>query len=214
MIKEKIQRGKEQFSLPAQTNQAIDSDILSKIISRRQFLVGVTGATSSILLACLEKPKNNRHFLEKNQRIKGYSSERIVTMKLSQLELGLFEGINDQRLRHGLIFLALDLTLMEVARLRSSDMANQGYFSHTSPEGQSAFSLIDFAGYNYDFAGENLARNNYPLEQSVDVALRDLMASDGHRANILSQNYDRVGIAHAIGLSEMSFFVMIFAQYK
>ena len=89
-------------------------------------------------------------------------------------------------------------------------MAQQGYFSHTSPQGQTAFSLMDANNVSYGWAGENLARNNYPNDQTVGVAIRDLMASPGHRANILSTNYTHMGIGFAVDGAGMKYFTMVF----
>jgi len=89
-------------------------------------------------------------------------------------------------------------------------MANIGYFSHTSPSGQTAFTLLDAYAVPHGWAGENLARNNYPDDQTVGVAIRDLMASSGHRANILNANYTSLGVAVAFDGTGMKYFTMIF----
>ena len=97
-----------------------------------------------------------------------------------------------------------------VAQLRSDDMAALGYFAHTSPSGQTAFSLLDAYLVPHGWAGENLARNNYPDSETVAVAIRDLMASSGHRANILNVNYTSIGVAVAFDGSAMKYFTMVF----
>ena len=97
-----------------------------------------------------------------------------------------------------------------VAQIRSDDMASLDYFSHTSPNGDTAFSLLDDYRVPHGWAGENLARNNYPDDQTVAVAIRDLMASDGHRANILSTNFTSIGVAAAFDGAGMKYFTMIF----
>ncbi len=89
-------------------------------------------------------------------------------------------------------------------------MASLDYFAHTSPSGDTAFSLLDANRVPYGWAGENLARNNYPEDQTVDIAIRDLMASDGHRANILNTNFTHIGVAAAFDGAGMKYFTMIF----
>ena len=106
--------------------------------------------------------------------------------------------------------LALHGCAVYVAQLRSDDMASIGYFSHTSPTGDTAFSLLDAFLVPHGWAGENLARNNYPDNESVGVAIRDLMASEGHRANILNANYTSMGVAVAFDGEGMKYFTMIF----
>jgi uncharacterized protein YkwD len=89
-------------------------------------------------------------------------------------------------------------------------MANLDYFSHTSPSGQTAFSLLSYYGIPYGWAGENLARNNYPDSETVAVAIRDLMASPSHRDNILNVHYTQMGVAVAVDGAGMKYFTMVF----
>ncbi len=132
------------------------------------------------------------------------------TASVSGYALGLFNAINSERTQRGMPALAAHGCVTYVAQIRSNDMASRGYFSHVSPEGATAFSLMDQYGVPYGWAGENLARNNYPNSETVAVAIRDLMASSGHRANILGANYTHMGVAVAIDGANMKYFTMIF----
>jgi uncharacterized protein YkwD len=134
----------------------------------------------------------------------------VAGVSLVPLEADLTSRLNAERAAAGLSALAIDTDLVAVARIRSQDMASRGYFSHTSPEGQTAFSLLDQRGIPYSWAGENLARNNYPLAETVAVAIHDLMASPSHRDNILNPNYTRVGVGYAEDSSGMRYFTMVF----
>jgi uncharacterized protein YkwD len=129
---------------------------------------------------------------------------------MSGYGLALFNAINAERAAYGMGSLAADGCATYVAQLRSDDMASRGYFSHTSPEGTTAFSLLDAYGVPHGWAGENLARNNYPDSESVGVAIRDLMASDSHRANILSGNYSALGVSVSFDGAGMKYFAMVF----
>ncbi len=122
----------------------------------------------------------------------------------------LFDAINSARAQQGMGALAVHGCVVYVAELRSQDMASRGYFSHTSPDGSTAFSLLERYGVPHGWAGENLARNNYPSDQTVGVAIRDLMASSGHRANILGSNYTHLGVGYADDGAGMKYFTMIF----
>lgn len=128
----------------------------------------------------------------------------------SDLAQVLFNAINEERIQRRLPPLAIHRNVGDIAKLRSDDMAKRGYFSHTSPEGETAFSLLDRYGIPYGWAGENLARNNYPGNQTAEVAIRDLMASEGHRANILSGHYTHLGVSVAIDTTGMKYYTMIF----
>ena len=69
--------------------------------------------------------------------------------------------------------------LNEAAQMKADDMASNGYFAHTSPSGKTPWYWLSQVGYNYQYAGENLAIN---FSDSKDVA-DAWMASPGHRAN-------------------------------
>jgi uncharacterized protein YkwD len=138
------------------------------------------------------------------------SPAAVAGVSLMPLEADLIGRLNAERANAGLPALAVDADLVTIARIRSSDMAARNYFSHTSPEGQTAFTLLDQWGITYSWAGENLARNNYPLDQTVAVAVHDLMASPPHRANMLNPNYTRVGVGYAEDGSGMRYYTIVF----
>ena len=122
----------------------------------------------------------------------------------------MFSSHNQQRANNGAAALSLDAELVAVARQRSETMAETNCFSHTAC-GPTAFDLLGNIGYFYQIAGENIARNNYPDSQTVDVAMNGFMNSAGHRANILDTRYTKVGIGLAFGANGMKYFTVIFA---
>ena len=124
--------------------------------------------------------------------------------------LALFQAANAARTQQGLPALEANGCVVFVAQLRSDDMAALDYFSHVSPSGETAFSLMDQHGVPYGWAGENIARNNYPDEQTVQVAIDGLIASEGHRANILHENFTRLGIGFAVDPTGIKYFTMVF----
>lgn len=129
---------------------------------------------------------------------------------MAAFALALFNAINNERVQQGMPALAADGCVVYVAQIRSNDMASHNYFAHVSPTGDTAFSLMDTYGVPYGWAGENLARNNYPDDQTVAVAIRDLMASAGHRENILGPHYTGLGVAAVNDGTGMWYFTMIF----
>jgi uncharacterized protein YkwD len=78
-------------------------------------------------------------------------------------------------------------------------MARQGYFAHISPQGVGPAELLAEHGISYRAFGENIARTDVPLDQVADQIHAALLASPGHRANMLSATYSRVGIATIVG---------------
>jgi len=104
-------------------------------------------------------------------------------------EQQMFSDVNKQRIDQGLPTLTYDTHLQVLATEHSNDMFKRGYFSHYTPEGKSPFDRMDKAGIIYQYAGENLA-----LAPSTTLAMQGLMNSPGHRANILSPNFHKIGI--------------------
>ena len=128
----------------------------------------------------------------------------------STWESQLFAALNAERASAGQPALERDACAEHVAGLRTDDLASRGYFSHTSPEGATAASLLEEVGRGGVASAENLARNNYPDGESVTVAVESLMASDGHRRAILHDRYTHGGVASALGEDGMRYYVMVF----
>lgn len=101
----------------------------------------------------------------------------------------MFMLVNKERASREIKTLTADLKLQMVARNHCKDMFARGYFSHYTPEKLSPFDRIQNAGITYQAAGENLA-----YAPTIDIAHTGLMESPGHRANILSKEFGKVGI--------------------
>lgn len=102
---------------------------------------------------------------------------------------------NTDRKDNGLGILSVSPTLQAAAQLKANDMAKYGYFAHTSPTGITPWHWFEAAGYNFVYAGENLAIN---FDESVDVQ-RAWLNSPTHRANVLSSNFTEMAVATAHG---------------
>ena len=97
--------------------------------------------------------------------------------------------INAQRAAAGLSALKIDSEVQNVARVKAQDMVDNNYFSHTSPTYGSPFDMMKSFGIKYKAAGENIAGNS-----SNSGAVKAWMNSEGHKANILSNNYNYTGL--------------------
>lgn len=111
------------------------------------------------------------------------------TSVLTEDEKEVFYLINQQRINAGLKALEIDDEVQNVARIKAQDMVSSGYFSHTSPTYGSPFEMLKSYKISYKTAGENIAGNS-SNQKAVDA----WMNSEGHRANILSSNYNYTGI--------------------
>lgn len=107
----------------------------------------------------------------------------------------LVDLTNSNRLTQNLVALTPNSTLALAAQLKANDMAEKSYFAHTSPEGKSPWYWFQEGGYQFLYAGENLAVN---FSESQEV-VQAWMNSEGHRANILNDKFSEIGIAMAPG---------------
>lgn len=93
--------------------------------------------------------------------------------------------------------------LAAASRAHAADMAQRSYFSHYTPEGLSPFDRLARRTITYAYAGENLA-----LAPTVEIAMQGLMKSPGHRANILSPHFGKIGI----GVIDMGLYGKMYVQ--
>ena len=129
----------------------------------------------------------------------------------TDLEQRLLSGINAERATAGLPAYALNAGLTKIARTRSQQLFDQDYFGHVDPFGYSMYvELLAHFGFRYAWAGENLALNNFALSESPERALVTLMKSPTHRANILANDFFKVGIGEVTAPDGRHFYAMIF----
>lgn len=107
----------------------------------------------------------------------------------------LFLLTNTKRTENGVSSLKLDPQLSKAASKKADDMFELDYWAHNSPDGKTPWVFIKNSGYNYVYAGENLARGFSDAKDAINA----WMASPTHRANMLSSNYQDVGFAVKIG---------------
>ncbi|MET1030459.1 CAP domain-containing protein [Domibacillus tundrae] len=103
--------------------------------------------------------------------------------------------VNEERAKAGLKALELDTKLSEVARAKSQDMKDKGYFDHQSPTYGSPFDMMKQFGITYNTAGENIAKG----QQTPEEVMKAWMNSDGHRKNILSADFTHIGVGYVDG---------------
>ena len=122
------------------------------------------------------------------------------------LELAMLDMINNERAEAGLEELRLLTLLNSAAENHSSWMLGTNMFSHQGVDGTSPSDRMEMAGY--DFQGESLALENIGwqsargaegYEDDVAQVHEGLMASPGHRANILNPEAEDLGIGIEVG---------------
>lgn len=100
---------------------------------------------------------------------------------------------NIERVKNGtkLPQLVVDSKLTEIAKKRVLDMFENEYFEHVSPTGDSVSKIADREVYKYIIIGENIALGNFGGSRDL---VQSWMNSEGHRANILNNNYTNIGV--------------------
>lgn len=112
-----------------------------------------------------------------------------TSSELTTDEQEVFKLINQKRVSAGLSELKVDSEVQKVARIKAQDMVDNNYFAHESPTYGTPFEMLKSYGITYKAAGENIAGNS-----SNSGAVTAWMNSEGHKANILSNNYNYTGI--------------------
>ncbi|OGZ33490.1 MAG: hypothetical protein A2174_03245 [Candidatus Portnoybacteria bacterium RBG_13_41_18] len=112
---------------------------------------------------------------------------------------GVLKWTNSERARNNLPPLSENTKLNSSATIKAQDMLKNQYFEHVSPSGVGLADLAKKVSYNYIYIGENLAWGNF---ESEELLVREWMNSPGHRANILNDKYNEIGIAVLRGTYE------------
>lgn len=116
----------------------------------------------------------------------------LVSSSITSYEQQVIDLVNVQRKNYGLSELKANWELSRVARIKSQDMRDNGYFSHTSPIYGSPFTMIKNFGISYTSAGENIARG----QKTPQAVVNAWMNSEGHRANILNASFTQIGVGY------------------
>ncbi len=132
----------------------------------------------------------------------------IPTVTTASQEDEVIRLVNIQRAKAGLQQLKKNWELCRVARYKSADMANRGYFSHTSPTYGTPFQMMENFGLRFTAAGENIA---YGQRTPAEV-MNDWMNSPGHRSNIMSGAYNQIGVGLAKNKNGVCYWTQMFMK--
>lgn len=126
------------------------------------------------------------------------SDTKVVQAKEGEVlmsESEIVEVINNERLKNNLPKYKINDSLEKSADIKADDMLIKNYWSHYSPDGQAPWSIIQNVGYSYKLAGENLAEGYTSPEEVVQA----WMDSPAHKANLLNNNFNEIGISVKTG---------------
>lgn len=116
----------------------------------------------------------------------------LATMTNVELEIAMevLTAVNQERENRGLSSLTWHNGAAQTAYDHSVDMKERDFFGHVNPDGQNVGDRLNADGIGWSYAGENIAIGRMSVEDVMDA----WMNSDGHRANILSENYTHLGV--------------------
>ena len=131
-----------------------------------------------LILACV--------FSINNAKASDISAENVIKL------------VNDARTSENVGVLIENPELMAAAESKAQDMIDHDYFAHVSPAGKTPWDWINAQGYDYRYAGENLAINFTDAQDQQQA----WMNSPLHRKNILNPDYKEIGVAVKSGVIE------------
>lgn len=126
---------------------------------------------------------------------------------VSAQEQEAYNYVNSDRSKYGLPNLQLDPQLCALARTKSRDMVANKYFAHESPTLGNVRTMLKNAGYSFAGAGENIARHATVLKSHASF-----LSSAGHRRNIMSANWTKIGVGVALDANGFVYLTQIFAR--
>lgn len=156
-------------------------------LSRKSFLLVATSAISLLIAVALPV------------------SAAATTIEAAQT----VAKTNHQRSRASLSPLVVDKRLTQSARTKAEHMITHDYWDHNAPDGSTPWTFIRQAGFEYESAGENLARGFTTTEAMVT----GWMNSPMHRDNVLNQSFTHIGIGIAEGVLEGVRTTVVVAHY-
>jgi uncharacterized protein YkwD len=121
---------------------------------------------------------------------------------LAEVEGAVLRLANEARRRQGVPPLNGDQALAGAARQHSGDMLARGFFSHVNPDGLSSSQRLP-RGYAQALrqSGENIwmgsGQNPRDPRYLAGTIMGSLMASPGHRQNLLDPQYTHLGVGVA-----------------
>lgn len=127
---------------------------------------------------------------------------------LKSIEDEIVRLVNIERSKNGLAPLTSNWQAARCARIKSQEMIDKNYFSHTSPTYGSPFKMMESFGLRFSAAAENIAYG----QRTAQEVMNSWMNSPGHRANILSKSYTQIGVGVAKKSNGTLYFTQMFLK--
>ncbi len=131
----------------------------------------------------------------------------VECLDIDRLIRDVFRMTNQERINAGLPALTYNPVLEKGALIRAAEIIQS--FSHTRPDGTKFYTVFEGL-YDYRMIGENLAAGF----TSASSVISGWMSSEGHRANILKEDYTEIGIGIKKDSEGRLYWVQIFGTPK
>lgn len=124
------------------------------------------------------------------------SNTTVNDQFMAQVEQAIFNKVNEERTKAGVAPLTYNTTMEKYARIKSQDMGDNNYFSHTDLSGNYITTQMKADGVTYKAWGENIAYIGGVTDPTAlaNQFMTNWMNSQGHRENILSTNFSSIGV--------------------
>ena len=115
---------------------------------------------------------------------------------MAQVEQLIYNKVNEERSKNGVSTLSYNTIMEKYARIKSQDMGDNNYFDHKDLNGNLITAKMQNDGVTYSAWGENIAYISGISDANVlaEKFMTNWMNSQGHRDNILSTNFNSIGI--------------------
>lgn len=148
-----------------------------------------TGGNTSVKPPVSETPNGNNK--------PSVNETPVVSDKfMAQVEQAIFNKVNEERAKAGVPTLNYNTTMEKYARIKSQDMGDKNYFSHEDQSGNLITVKMKADGVSYRAWGENIAYIGGVTDPTAlaNQFMKNWMNSEGHRKNILSTNFESIGV--------------------
>ncbi|MCO4274283.1 CAP domain-containing protein [Pseudarthrobacter sp. HLT3-5] len=151
--------------------------------SLKYLLITTTLIVAAIIANHLSADRGSQHA----------TSSTVSTLQLTEPVPGILAAVNEYRSTKHLPPLTMDRKLNSSSQAKAHDLVTNQYWSHTAPDGSTAWDFINEASYDYKTAGENLAK----CYDSADAVVNAWIASPSHEAVLVADYQDAgFGLQH------------------
>ncbi|SHE95764.1 CAP domain-containing protein [Clostridium fallax] len=115
---------------------------------------------------------------------------------IGEVEQLIFQKVNEERKKASVAPLTYNKTMEKYARIKSKDMSDRKYFDHKDPDGKYIKDQMIKDGVSFSAWAENIAYITGEKDNATvaNQFMNNWMNSQGHRANILSSEYQSIGV--------------------